>query len=154
MNEREQAELEILKRRQEALQMQLAKLTVDIQQLASRLNAVTQPVAEVRPEEIKPAEMPPLRMHEEPVPPPAPPAPPPLPPVIATAIAQSLGTPLTETVSELTPLPVPIASSASEQAEVPKVNIQVHRDGTIERLAEAPPILTESPVTGPPPASA
>ena len=154
MNEREQVELEILKRRQEALQMQLAKLTVDIQQLASRLNAVTQPVAEVRPEEIKPAEMPPLRMHEEPVPPPAPPAPPPLPPVIATAIAQSLGTPLTETVSELTPLPVPIASSASEQAEVPKVNIQVHRDGTIERLAEAPPILTESPVTGPPPASA
>src|ERR1041385_8225780 len=119
MNEREHGELEMLKRRQEALQMQLAKLTVDIQQLASRLNAAGQPIAEIQPQEISPAEIPPLRMHEEPASAQTTPAPPPLPPIIATTIVQSLATSSIEKTEPIQQPPIfTVAEQSPAQTEV------------------------------------
>ena len=56
MNERDHAEMEMLKRRQEALQRQLATLTVDIENLSSRLNAESLPVPQIHPLEVPPLE--------------------------------------------------------------------------------------------------
>jgi len=47
MNEQDRVELERLKRRQEALQMQLAGLSADIQQLTARLDTAAQPALEI-----------------------------------------------------------------------------------------------------------
>ena len=97
MNEHDHAELDRLKRRQEALQMQLANLGADIQQLSSRLNAAAQPAPEISPLEIAPLESTPpvtatAAAPSETFEPSAPQpivTPPPLPPVIPFVTAQS-----------------------------------------------------------------
>lgn len=92
MNEQERAELERLQRRQEALQMQLANLTGDIQQLAARLEAPAPVVPEVALAEM----------------------PPPLPPVISFVAAENVETPWSpaaaETFHEAAAAPAPEAS--------------------------------------------
>ena len=103
MNEDDRAELERLKRRQEALQMQLAGLTADIHQLASRLRATAQSAPEIRALEAPVLEIPPLVMAEEParmkpvesVQQPAA-VPPPLPPVISVTAQTELAAPVAE----------------------------------------------------------
>jgi uncharacterized membrane protein len=94
MNEHDHVALEQLKRRQEALQKQLANLSVDIQQLASRLNAAAPPAPEVSPLEISPLESAPQPIAPAPVDTePAPQTaavPPPLPPMMAESVAASV----------------------------------------------------------------
>src|SRR5438046_101302 len=80
MNEQDHAELERLKRRQEALQMQLANLTVDIERLASRVNVAAQATLEIIPMEVPPLET-------------AAAVPPPLPPVIPFVAPQNAEVP-------------------------------------------------------------
>jgi uncharacterized membrane protein len=116
MNEQERAELERLKRRQEALQMQLAGLGADIRHLTARLSAATQPAPEILPPEASQSvTQPPPKEAVEPdryssaVPPP-------LPPVIpAVAIREALAEAHTESheqppafmPSSVTPPPPP-----------------------------------------------
>jgi uncharacterized membrane protein len=57
MNELDRAEVERLKRQQEALQLQLAGLSVKIEQLASRLNAAASATPEIQPLEMRPFEI-------------------------------------------------------------------------------------------------
>jgi hypothetical protein len=95
MNEQDQAEMERLLQRQEALQMQLTDLRRDIQHLSSHLNQAAPIVPEIRPEPIAP-----LKMAEPVVAEPEKPAqkiilntavPPPLPPVLPSiAMAKAL----------------------------------------------------------------
>ena len=66
MNEQDRAELEQLKRRQEALQMQLAGLTADIHQLSDRLKAGVQPALAMPSLEAPPLPIPPLKIQDEP----------------------------------------------------------------------------------------
>ena len=115
MNEHEQAELERLKWRQEVLQAQLARLTADIQQLNSRLNAAAQSAPEMQPLEAPALEIPPLTMAEEParmkpvepVVQHVPAVPPPLPPVISVTAQTELAAPVAEPPRAATPPPVP-----------------------------------------------
>ena len=94
MNLRDQSELEMLKHWQEALQRQLANLTVDIDKLSSRLSAQALPVQEIPPLEVTPLETTAV--------PPAGPViaaavPPPLPPVIP--MATTTATPIAEMIT-------------------------------------------------------
>src|SRR3954449_7925483 len=105
MNEQDHAELERLRRRQEALQMQLANLTVDIERLASRVNVTTQATPEISPLEISPAET-------------AAPVPPPLPPVIPFVAPQTAEVPPSLPTEQIVP-----AVSESREVLVPPVEI-------------------------------
>jgi hypothetical protein len=101
MNEQDRAELERLKRLQEALQIRVSGLQVDIERLAARMNA-----AAITAPEIVPLEAPPLMATEAIAPPPIPaePAavPPPLPPIIPAQ-----------------PAPVPAPAPVFHQEELP-----------------------------------
>ncbi len=98
MNERDTAELDRLLKRQEALQLQLTDLRIDIQQLSSRLNQTTQSMADIPPESIGPLTIASPEISEQVSRPAAEPVvtdhalvPPPLPPVIpAVATAAAL----------------------------------------------------------------
>src|SRR5438046_7098049 len=107
MNQQDQADLERLKRRQEALQMQLANLSVDIQQLASRLNVAAQPAPEIQPLEVSPLE----------TASPRPAVPPPLPPIIPSTVSQNAQIPVqAEKKSTPPPTPsVPVPTSKSTE---------------------------------------
>ena len=111
MNEQEQVELERLKRRQEALQTQVVRLSVDIQELSSRLRASVQSTPDIQPMEMPALEIPPLEPAA------ASPqtqssesisartaVPPPLPPVIPFVVERSIDpTPVEPVVAEASP---------------------------------------------------
>ncbi len=119
----------MLKRRQEALQKQLANLTVDIEQLASRLNAAAQPVAEIQP-----LEMPPMETSMAPAPS-MPAVPPPLPPVIPVVVTKQVEVEAHASQASQ-PEPIPPESLVPPKAvETFSANIHVNRDGTIRRDA-------------------
>jgi len=69
--------LERLKRRQEALQMQLSDLRLEFERLSTRLNAAPSPVPEIAPLEMPPLEIPPEPVRA---------TPPPLPPVVPASM--------------------------------------------------------------------
>src|SRR5688572_4391445 len=150
MNERDQADLEMLKRRQEALQRQLATLTVDIENLSSRLNTASLPVPQIHPLEVPPletAEPSPATVtgvSDRPV---HGAVPPPLPPIIAvpkTPTAPVIETPVTTAASELTP----------EKREAVSPAVQMNHDGTSKPPSVPPPIpqpLIATPSAAPEP---
>jgi hypothetical protein len=148
MNQRDHGELELLKRRQEALQRQLANLTVDIEKLSSRLNAAALPVQEIQPLEFTPLETvaPPTAartaLPEEII---RAAVPPPLPPVIpvtartAAPIVEPLTTSQIITASGQ-PETTPTEKLTSEAHESFDPKLRVNRDGTIEPVSVPPPI--------------
>src|SRR5689334_13797647 len=96
MHEQDRDEIEMLKRRQEAIQRHVSILAGDIEALSLRLSQATPPVPEIRPLEAPPlpdisAELsipPGIIPAAEPVVARAAAGPPPLPPVIPSVVAQ------------------------------------------------------------------
>src|SRR4051812_230665 len=116
MNERDHAELERLKQRQETLQMQLANLTVDIERLASRVNIAAQPMPEISSMEIPPLET-------------ATAVPPPLPPVIPFVASQTVEVPPPIPPEQIVPEPIAAAPETRETFVPP---VEIRRDGSIQ----------------------
>ncbi|HEY0552306.1 MAG TPA: DUF2339 domain-containing protein, partial [Verrucomicrobiae bacterium] len=137
-----------MKRRQEALQRQLASLTVDIEKLSSRWNAEALPV-----QEIQPLAVPAL---ETAAPPPAvttampqeiirAAVPPPLPPVIPVAATTAVPmveplSPVQNVTASVQPEATPAGGPPLETRDAFDPKVRIHRDGTIEPLSVPPPI--------------
>ncbi len=149
MNPRDHGELEILKRRQEALQRQLANLTVDLEKLSSRLNAEALPVQEIQPLEfplLETAAPPaaatlaiPVEITRAAVPPPLPP----VIPIVATTPAPAVETPAASpgiTASGQHAEATPASELTSEAREAFDPKVRINRDGTIEPMSVPPPI--------------